>query len=571
MSALWALVRRDARDARFSLVAVPLVSAAVLAVIHAAFPSPFAAAQAAAMAMVVLIPLWTLYFAADSFATDCASGRMATKALLPVSAMTLWSSKLVLVILAIAATSIAIVGCELGIQRFGGAPDYPGVFALDRLVLPPLVALLAAIAVLCSLLVENALVAMLLSLIVAAMLAGLGWLFSRALGLAGIEWSGAQWSAASTVLATVVLGASALAFARGQRKLGRRSVRVGVALSVLGAFGVAGGVAAATAIHGRASSGLEDPRTRFHHASASPDGRFLALEVEAYAGRNVEGPCVVWMIDLETKSRELVAWPGMLVPDFHALVPMPWDGARNLRVIGLEKLGWRDLDSMLRVDARDDGIEISALDDELPRDSRLIPAWAEIETKWTAEHRRAVTVRVRDGSAEKSFAGDMRSTAIGRSLFLSPEPGGMLVLRDGQLSMLELSSGAERVLYADGVKSVDASPDGSALLVRTEDATVAVSSAGGTPLHESWSHARSCVQWIEGDGRTRAVRISPIGVAGPEQVLDLDTRVGFELRVNRNHWLLHQLGEHGYVYVDADDDLVWVDPRGERIEVLVDR
>lgn len=587
MNTMWALVRHEARDSRFSLVAAMVVSAVVLGVIHAWFATPFAVAQASVMAVLILIPLWTLYFAADLFATDCASGRMSTKALLPVSALTLWNAKIVFLGLTIAGLSISILGGEFVLQWSVGASDAPALFAsalpglisapshvsaLPFLLFASLVLLLASIAVLCSMLVENALVAMLFSLVVAATFAGSAWAIARALSLADIEWNAVQWLALMVAASAVLLLVSALSFVRGQRTLGLRMVRVKFAIATLVSLVVIGGIGTAGVVLRSVTTLLASPRAQIAAASGSPDGRHLAIEVDNGTGTNKNTPRSVWMIDLDTGEHELVASPAELVLDRYTAEPMPWDSDRSLRVLALQQLDWGSLDALLQVDTSSDALTVTRLDKEIPLNTRLVPAWAEIErSEKSTRGTRTLKVRWTERGIQESFVGDGMSAWVGRGVFLSPTPGRVFVLRDGVVSMHELGSTTDQVLFARDVMSMHPSPDGTAFLVYTMESTTAVSGVDGTPLHEPWPRASGYVQWVSGAARTRAVRMTHVGPLRSEHVVDLDTHVEFDIPRASPQSFLHHLGDRGYVYVDDQNDIVWVDARGALVRVLVKR
>jgi hypothetical protein len=578
MNATWALIRRDARDSRFSLLAAPIVSAAVLGVIHVAFRRPFAEAQAAAMAAMILIPLWTLFFAADLFATDCASGRMSTKALLPVSALTLWTAKVLFLVMTITGLSASILGAEFVLQQCAGTPEslahfatqLRGLYSPQSGALASLVVLLASTAVLCSMLVENALVAMLLSLIVVAAFAGAAWALDRALSLAGIELGGAHWLALILMLSAVLLGVGATSFVRGQRKLGLRVVRTRFAFATLGALVFTSGVGTAAVVYHGVMSVLDHPHTQFVAATASPDGRHLALIVETAAGRVVESTYVVWMIDLDTGRRDFVASPGMLVSDRYSGEPMPWDADGSLRVIGLTTT-WGSQADLLRVEATNAGVAVAPVGGDLPLTSLWVPPWAEVTRTGVASAEKPVLhVRWKERALERTFTGDGMGTWLGRGVYVSPTPGRLLVLREGCLTLVDLAPESSRVLFERGVKWMRPSPDGSALLIGIDSSTYALSGIDGAPLHEPWSEA-PYVQWVSGEGPSRAVRVGLVGSAESERIVDLDTHVEFDARVGPGHWFLHHLGDRGYVYVDEKNDLIWVDAKGALVKVLVDR
>jgi len=574
MITIMTLVRLEARDARTSLLAAACVTAAVLGAVHAFFPLDFAVANAAAYSVWILVALWTLYFAADSFATDCASGRMQTKSLLPVSALALWRAKITFLGLTIGGLSAWAFACEYVLQSVLGTPHSFEHFAdvLGSLWTGlPFLGLVAAAGVLSSLIVESALVAMLLATIVGGALAGFGYLLSRGLHLAGVEWSSTHWLLLTATGAVLLMAFGAVAFAHGQRHLGLRSARARVVVATLGALVVTGGLGTATELYRRAVAGLQHPRTRFEAATASPDGRYIALEVESSVPYGVDAPRSVFVLDLETHENEIVAWPGMLIRDPLTGHPAPWDGYRTLRVARFTMRDWRALDEVVSVEATDGGLRVESTDSDTSGPSRLVPSWAEETSAGTgADGSHELRVRWPARGLERSFVGDVSATMLGRGIFLSAHAGRVLALQGGMLRLFDLEDERKDVL-ATNVTNVCPSPDGSAILVRCEGSTLALATADGSSLHEPWPNELLHVRWIESEGSSRTVLLSQYGRGGRDFVKDLDTGVQFELSIDRGHALLHRLGERGYVFVDREGDLVWVDPHGERIAVLVDR
>lgn len=575
MSPLVPLVRHEAREARVSWITAACVSFVALATVHALFPLDATVADAAAMTTQVLIALWTLYFAADSFASDCASGRMSTKALLPVRALDLWRAKVVFLLIAVGLLAAWTIACEYALQAAFGTSSSLAHFETALLSMTlgaPYLALLAATAVLCSLVVENALVALLLSSIVCAALAGVGVLLSRVSWIFHVDWSATHTSIAILVCAVVLTWLGAHAFARGQRELGSRAVRVRVVLSGAGVLVLVGGIGTASEAYRSVLATLERASTRFQSASASPDGRYLAIEVEGALRGSTSTPRTVWMLDLETRSVELVAWPALLLRDAHTGATLPWDDDRSLHVERFRAHDWRELDAVVRVDANDGGcvVEPDAL--EILSSSRIVPAWAEVKVvERRADEARGLRVRWIERGIERTFQDAERTVRLGSDVVPSPEPGRVLVLRDGALVLVDLALNDERVLLARGALHLFPSPDGSAVIVFCSSELRALSTIDGASLHAPWDLSGAWVQWIEGEGSSRALRVSEVGLGGRDFVLDVDTRTQFELSSNRSHGLLHRLADGGYVYVDRDDDLVRVDARGERVAVLVDR
>lgn len=80
MKAHWGLLLHELGNARNSLTAAALLTLVLLALLHVFGGTP----TDSATALPFLWSFCALQFAADSFATDLASGRLATRATLPV-------------------------------------------------------------------------------------------------------------------------------------------------------------------------------------------------------------------------------------------------------------------------------------------------------------------------------------------------------------------------------------------------------------------------------------------------------------------------------------------------------
>ncbi len=579
MSALTTLVRQEAREARTSLIAAPCVSVAVLATVHVLLPLEFAVAQAAASCVGILVALWTIYFAADLFATDCASGRMRAKSLLPVSALAIWRAKVVFYALAVVGIGAWTLGCEYVLQRTTGSPESMAYFsdALEPIVEGmPFLAVVAAAAILCSLVVDSALVALLCSALVGLVLAGIGIAWSQGLALVGVAWGPIEWAAANVVGAALLLALGAYAFARGQARLGSRRVRTKVVLSTAGVALLVGGVAGAGEIYRRLTGSLEDPLATFETASASPDGRWLAIEVVGRSrndGSHGNGTRSVWVVDLATRESELVVWPGCLRRDWLTGCAMPWDDATSFRAEVLSFEDMRYTGSVVRVSLRGDAWDTADSEPGEYGESRIAPAWAETKRgKRSEDGTYALRVRWIERGLEREFVGDMNETALGRGILLSPVPGRVLVLRDETLVRLDLD-GEQTVTLATGVHSMTPSPGGSALLIRSGEGTRALSAIDGQPLREPWRSDESplFVSWIEGEGDPHAVHVNWVGPDARNFVMDLDTGARFEIEWDAWSRRIHRLADGRFVYVDRNSDIVAVDGRGEVVDVLVDR
>lgn len=566
MSALTTLIRHEAREARAALIAAPLLTLVALVVIHASFARAGSLAYASASTAAVLVALWTVYFAADLVASDSASGRLRTKALLPVSSSELWRAKLAFLALVVVALGVATIASAWSMHALFGADRSLALFETTMVSMAPLVMflpLVAASAVLCSLVAESALVAILLSLVVDVGLVGLGVGWSRAWEQAGVAWTGSDSARASLPAALLLFALGGLAFRRGQRRLGAIGARARTIALVLGGVALVGGAATATEIWRRVHGGLEHPCSRLQAASSSPDGRYLAIESESSIPACAHGSRSVWILDLENGTHELAAAGALLLRDRVTWQPMPWDATRAVRV---ERDDVAELDDVIST-IRFEGERVET--DSAPFELRpcVVPDWAEIG--FPADGERTLTVRWRDRGVARTFTHTDRKAALGRDVFLSSRAGRVLYVEDRALRIADLDAESARTLVPEGVALVTPSPDGSAVSVLGNGVVRVLSTLDGADLLEPWPDGPGWPQWISGSAR--ALRFADYGAVRRDRIFDLDTSVEFEIRTNRDHGLIHRLPDGGYVYVDEHDDLVRVDARGERIAVLVDR
>ncbi len=563
------LIRREVNDARVSLIGALAVSACVLGLVHATMSIDTAAASTAALSVGVLITIWTMCFAADLFVGDLTSGRMRSKALLPVRAAELWRAKVAFLVLATSALAVWNVGLAYALQwTLCDANSIAMLTSELRAVLPalPYLIVFAALGVLSSLVAESALVAMCLALIASAGVVGVGMLWERACRDRGVTWSPFEWTIESIVAAGVILALGMLAFVRGQRRLGLLRVRVRVVAGFGLALVVVGGIGAATELYRRAAASLEDRTTTFEAASSSPDGRFLALEVQAGGTRGGSAPRSVWTLDLVTGRRELAAPSALLVRDRITWQPMGWIDDDSYRVERMNETDRHDAMPLVRV--TDSGSCLSRA--EWSAKPRVIPTWCRVSDVGVGDlYGDELTVQWIDRDLRWSTKLESSSAGLGRAVMLSPHPGRILFIREGALVMFDMDGDDERQLVLHGVERVEPSPDGSAILVKDGDSMRALSAVDGSELHEPWSRKITWPQWVEGS--SRCLRLSEIGRGGREFVLDLDTGAQFELRTNRTHNLLHRLPHGGYVFVDQGDDVIRVDRHGKRIATLVNR
>lgn len=580
MRTFLALASHQARNSRSSLLVALAVNALVLAAVHAQFALPVAVSEAALAAVGVLAALWTLYFASDAFAESLANGRMATLALLPVRPLTLWTSRVAFAVAASLGVAMVTIAAEILLQiAFGSEASLAhfvagieGVTGSGTLHLHLACVLLACIALLASALVESALAAALATLLAGA---GLAWGWTRLEPwLAAVDMGPRERQLELLVGAasTFVLGTCAYAFARGQRRFGNRWVRVRSAAAVLVATGVVTGVATGGERFRRTLNALERPETRLFQGVSSPDGRHLAIETVATAYDR--GTLAVWLLDLGTGEYEALARPAQLLSDFHNLCPMPWDGENGLRVIRLEGREAGELEDVARVSVADGSARIETDGKRLPRVSRLFPDWAEIrQTLPDRAGNRSTTVLWKERGLELVLRGAPRETAIGHTILPAPRPGRVLVLARGagRVELHDLESGStETVLEGLGEKAyfLRPSPDGSAVLVHSAEATHVLDASDGRPLHAPIPRGEASAEWVHTGGAQRVLVVSN---RSHERVVDLDTGREFPLERDRAHHLLVRVADAGYAFVNRAGDLVLVDLDGRPARVLLNR
>ncbi|MCY3004137.1 MAG: hypothetical protein NTV21_20270 [Planctomycetota bacterium] len=578
MKTLLRLVVQQARDNRAALVVAPLASAVVLGGVFAWFPGPNAVGEATAYAIGALTALWTLYFAADSFASDGATGRLATLALLPVRARTLWSSRVAFVALTSFGQGLFALGFGLGLHATLGSTDsFEACIDGLRPMWPwlPSLAVIAAAAMVASLVVETALAAMIGSLLALGAIGLAAAPAVRALAIVGVDVTPALRNGVllQVLLALAFLALGAHTFVRGQRRLGSRSVRAWQATWPVLATLTLGGLASAAEYSRRTAVELENPRLRFGVGSASEDGRYVVVEARFDVPGNSDSPPSAWLLDCETGARTLLARAADVLTDRYVGRQVVWDDEHPLRVLEHSPLAWRDQVALVEVEIGSVGAPSTRrthvpLDAAWTTTTRQIPSWAHVE-RIRRRGSDDVTV-VRWGERERRFDGPTVWPV--RAVFPTPEPGVLLVVRAGELLRIDMASDEERVLLSGVDGWIDPSPDGSALLLPTEDAQHVLDSRSGTPLREPFSRHGVSVSWVDAPDSSRVLRLIPVGVRGaPTRVLDLDTGTEFEIDRELGQPLFLRLCERGYLYVRRDGDLVLTSLDGASERVLVDR
>ena len=564
------LLIHELRNARASLAAAALLTLVLLAILHTFGCTPIETATG----LPCLWCLCALQFAADSFSTDLASGRLATRATLPVSARALWGAKLA----SFQASMVLLSGFGIALeciwQTIFGDQEARLLFVQ---ALPTIgkalmaLALIGSTGMLCSLLVESALTAMLLT----GLLLGLLWGLSLAI-VETVKWIGPNALSENPVVVALAIAAIFLyigfyAFGRAQRRLGDAAIRVRAVLvgALVLTLGIAG-TAAATSTYW-STYGLEDPRTQIYPPIASPDGRYIAFETMPSGGASDVRLSSVWVLDLETLEHRLIAGPGRLVGNAYGGW-RAWSNEEGLRVSVFDRWLWGQKPATLRIRAVDGELQQESIAELSPIATPPFTDWAFVkETRLHQRDVRAVSVQWKKRQVERTFEG-----RLGRDIFISPTPGRVLVRRDKKLVLVDLEPATERTLIDAGVTYVSVSPDSLALLVHAGESskqwiTHMISTADGMAMHAPWTRDDSYMpQWIPGDDRSHQVHLCPMKRGLRPRILDLDLDREIEID-DTNNLFFGRVAERGYVMVDLLQNLVWIDREGKVVKVLVDR
>ncbi len=567
MKTWFELLVHDLRNAGTSLGVAAFLTVACLVVLHGTAAGPIQTATA----LPLLWCLCALLFASDSFATDLASGRLATRATLPVCARSLWSAKLA----GFAASLSLIVG--LGITLEGGWQWISGgekSLTIFLGALPPpgktltVVALIGSAGMLCSLMVESALTAMLLAGLVLGALWGLSLAALETVKVTGPNTLTENPSTVAVAIAGALLFIGLLAFTRAQRKLGDSAVRVRTVLigALVLVLGLAGTV---TATSMRWSTyGLKDRRLDIFPPIASPDGRFIAFEAAPSGGaRDVRLPSV-WVLDLETREHHLLAGPGQLTRNAYNDGWKSWTEENGLCVLAQDRWLWTGKPESLRMRAINAELHQESIEDLPLVGAPRLPDWAIVKETRTGKARvRSVYMGWKGKEIERTFEG-----VLGRDVFVSPTPGRIILRRDKSLVLFDFESGEERALIGGEVGYTSLSPDSRALLVRTQAReTHVLSMTDGSLLHAVWTRDDSHNPgWIQGDDRSHMLQLSPMKRWSNPRILDLDTGREFEVDDSMN-WFFARVADRGYVMIDELGNLVWIDREGKLVKVLIDR
>ncbi len=580
------LVTHELHNARSSLGAAAVLQAFIVGLVHSLKQIPSEAAPAVAIAIGVLTTLWTLHLAADCFAGEFSSGRLATRALLPVSSRMLWSAKLAALGISIAALLSVAVAFECGLQLYLGDVETLQAFLV---ALPPtaesivVLVLVAAVGVLCSMLVENALTALLLTALVLGAMWGLRLALEDALYLIGERWSRTLWTFLGAVCGPAVLVLGLWTFSRGQRRLGSATVRLrtalmGVAIAMLSLAGTA----AAAGWH-FTRFGLEDRNLQPYGVVTSPDGRFVALEcgMPYYSDTKRVRPNSVWLLDLETGEQRLVALCGQLCRNDIGDAWEPWSERLGLQV-EVDDFVRERVGDTLRLDVVEGELREQSIGKFEHAASPHMPDWAQwTRGKSAVGGDSVLRVRWKGTEFEHAFRGDGSETRLGLGIFLSATPGRVLARRADRLVLVDIATSQERVLIDHGVVYARASPDAQALIVHTATESHVLSTLDGSALHAPWPTVEGVPRWIQGDDRNHELFFHPSAIARPSPAdgrfeLSASQRIinlahDRELELEEPVDVLGRLGDRGYACFNEHGNLIWIDRAGKLVRVLIDR
>ena len=571
-----ALVLHELRNGRSSLLAAGGLTLVLLAILHIFACTP----TETATALPLLWSLCALQFASDSFATDIASGLLRTRSALPVSALMLWSAKLVGFVLSVALVATLGVAVELAWQaqfgRAGACRELIGALPEFSESLPVL-ALLASTGMLCSLMVESALTAMLLSGLVLGGLWAVASAFQETTRLTGESLLSLHPGSAAILCAVLFFTIGQVAFARAQRRLGDAAVRLRAVLGavLICSVGLAGTAAAASwhwAIHG-----LESRQLQIHPPVSSPDGRFIAFTAVPEHRRstrpfaNQRQAASVWVIDLETSERRLIAAPAQLARDWYRGRYREWNEAEGLEVFTDSSWDFGGDTEALRLRTADGTLLVEQLADPRHAIGGDLPEWAAVTERRAKDGRGHTTLVQWKGTAfERKFDGEYRATRLGMGVLLSPRPGCILALREKQLLFIDLSGGTERILLEECDSTLEAAPDGLAVLVRTATEVHVLSTDDGSQLHSPWPRKEWFARWIEGDGQSHELLLSRYGPHPSLRIVDVENQREVKLE-GASQNCFARVRDRGYVDLDARGNLVWLDRAGRPVKVLVER
>lgn len=306
MRGLVALVSREARDARWHLVAAFALGVAVpLATALwplGAPPDEIVAKMGGRVVVPVVFALFAAATASELVARDVATKRIDALAMLPVPISRVWTAK-ALFLAATSALFLAwVVAAQLGVvawARPGALARLPEELIAGAPYLLPGLAFGAA-TLFFSTLLERGMTAVLAAIVVlVAVACAVQW---AAVPAAPGPASAAGWLAIPIVLTAAFVAASRAAFVRGPIHATSKLRVAVVGLCVVAAVATPAGAAIAFGVE-RATHlapGEGDPALR--RAFVSPDGKWVAVE-----DSNRAGASRTWIVGVEDGSCRLVA------------------------------------------------------------------------------------------------------------------------------------------------------------------------------------------------------------------------------------------------------------------------
>jgi hypothetical protein len=488
-----ALLRREARDARWHLVAAAAIAAATPFVVRLALDGADAEVIAEIAARVVVPVLFALFVAAtasDLVARDVATRRIDALAVLPVPVARVWAAKATLLGVSSIAFLAWVVGAQWTVLALLG-PDGATRAWMPQLVdaVPSILggAALGGASLFFSTLIERGMAAALGAVVVlVAALSAIHWADVPA--TPGGATSFALYALPALVAAAFVV-ASRTAFVRGPIHAGTKVRLVVTGLAAAAAVLVPAGAALAWTV--QSATRLSDDAAAEFAAEASPDGKWLA--VEERRGETSR----VWLVGLRDDScREVVAGAARLQPG----------GAWSLgSMLGV----WRTSFSMLGGPCRTTALEIEPsrmgvadatwvrCPEETP--AAHVPLWGEVRQVARATASRATFEVVRHGHAPRRL--QARSVVIGHERDVA-----YVVSDSGVVTRLPLDGRAATELTRVGDGEIAPSCDGRRLLVVDAAGARVVDAMTGALVFDAgkrrakwraWNDPRHVVLWTQ--------------------------------------------------------------------------
>jgi hypothetical protein len=322
---LIALVRKEARDARGLTIGAAVAALGLSVAAHEVWPDLARRGDLVAVWVIpALLALYVIAIAADLVASDAATRRIETAALLPVRTVTLWAAKALFLLGASTLFLAWVVSIQVVLHLLGGEAGslerMRGAAGESALHLGGAVAAGAAVLFFSSIIDRG----------FAAAFAGVILLGTIGFGFVAIDWAALDLEPDTTAIAllaggltAIFVAASAIAFVAGRIQLGQRLRRglvgAGALLTLLAL--PAGAGAWAVSSHLRLEPG--DGEARLCRLALSPDERHLVVELT----KDGQDQRRVWVLDLERERMRV------LEDRVHWLGGKPWDHEGLLHVV----------------------------------------------------------------------------------------------------------------------------------------------------------------------------------------------------------------------------------------------